>query len=106
MRALVLAAALPFLALAGCADGTECDSPLSGRATVESIDGRDALVHLPGGDPVVLHLSAAVFVREGGRCAMTGPEGVRVGDTVAFHVDAMADSFPPQAWPETTVVLR
>lgn len=103
---LLLAVALPALALAGCAEGSECDDPPAGRGVVTSIEGRDAQVRLPDGEPMVLHLSAAVFVREAGRCAMTGPEGVRVGDTLAFHVDEVATSDPPQAWPETTIVLR
>lgn len=108
MRALVALAALSVLvlALAGCAAETECDDPPGGRGVVTSIGGRDAQVRLPDGEPLVLHLSAAVFVREGGECTMTGPAGVRVGDTLAFHVDEVADSYPPQGWPETAVVLR
>jgi hypothetical protein len=101
-----LLALLP-LAVAGCAaGGTECDRLPDGRAVVESIDGRDAQVRLPDGGPLVLHLSAAVFVREGGDCTRTGPEGIAVGDTLAFHVDEVAESYPPQAWPEKAIVLR
>lgn len=101
-------ATLVLLALSGCAQGggDACEDIPASRAVVESIDGRDALVRLEEGGLVQLHLSAAVFVQEGGTCEMTGPAGVRVGDTVAFHVDEMADSYPPQAWPETTFVLR
>lgn len=102
---LVVVVAL-VLPLAGCSEGSECDDPPQGRGVVTSIEGRDAQVDLPDGEPLVLHLSAAVFVSEGGTCTMTGPEGVRVGDTLAFHVDEVTDSYPPQGWPDTAIVLR
>ena len=102
-RLVVVALVLP---LAGCSEGSDCDDPPGGRGVVTRIEGRDAQVDLPNGEPLVLHLSAAVFVREGGECTLTGPEGVRVGATLAFHIGEAADSYPPQGWPETAVVLR
>ena len=100
--------ALALLSLAGCMGeaGDGCSDLPSMRARVESIEGRDASVRMTDGEPAVLHLSAAVFVREDGTCTMTGPAGVREGDTLAFEVDAWAESYPMQGWPETAVVLR
>jgi hypothetical protein len=100
---LAVAALLP---LAGCSGGGDECEPLHGRAVVQAISGRDANVLLDDGQPAVLHLSAAVFVSEAGQCTRTGPEGVRVGDVLTFEVDAWAESYPMQGWPETTVVVR
>lgn len=105
MRAIVALALV--VALAGCSGGAgdEC-APLPDQAIVESVSGRDASVRLPDGQPAVLHLSAAVFVREGGTCTMTGPAGVQEGDTITFDVDVWAESYPMQGWPETAVIVR
>lgn len=107
MRALLLLALLAFsLPLAGCASRMDDCDPLRGRAVVQAISGRDANVLLEDGQPAVLHLSDEVFVLEGGRCTMPGPPGVRVGDVLTFEVDAWAESYPVQGWPETTVIVR
>lgn len=103
--AWALASLLP-LALAGCASPDVCSEPPGGRAVVQAVSGRDAHVLLADGQPAVLHLSAAVFVEEGGRCVQAGPSGVRVGDTLAFEVGVWAESYPMQGWPPTTVILR
>lgn len=99
----VLFVVLPLSGCAGAAD--DCD-PLRGHAVVQAISGRDAHVLLDDGEPAVLHLPAAVFVSEGDSCVMTGPAGVRVGDRITFEVDAWAESYPMQGWPEAAVVLR
>lgn len=99
-------ALLAFLPLSGCSDGGDDCEPLRGRGVVQAISGRDASVLLDDGEPAVLHLSAAVFVLERGECAMTGPAGVRVGDVLTFEVDAWAESYPMQGWPETVVIVR
>jgi hypothetical protein len=97
--------ALAVLPLAGCVshDG-DCD-PMRDRAVVQAISGRDANVLLDDGQPAVLHLSAAVFSEGSGGCVLVGPEGVRVGDVLSFEVDAWAESYPQQGWPETAVIL-
>jgi hypothetical protein len=95
-----------LLPLAGCTGGGDDCEPLEGRAVVQAISGRDANVLLDDGQPAVLHLSAAVFVSEAGRCTMTGPAGIRVGDVLTFEVDVWAESYPMQGWPETAVVVR
>jgi hypothetical protein len=106
MRAwLVLLAVLPFTGCLESGSNDDC-AALAERAVVESIDGRDARVRLGDGEPAVLHLSAAVFVKDSTGCTMSGPEGVRVGDTITFEVDAWAESYPMQGWPETAVVVR
>ncbi|MFA5943328.1 MAG: hypothetical protein WC876_02555 [Candidatus Thermoplasmatota archaeon] len=104
MRAwLVLLVVVP---LAGCnATPDACAELPAQRGVVEAISGRDATVRLDDGQPAVLHLSA-VFVSEAGACTQMGPEAILVGDTLAFDVDAWAESYPMQGWPETTVVLR
>ncbi|MHB1260599.1 MAG: hypothetical protein ACYC2H_02660 [Thermoplasmatota archaeon] len=92
--------------LAGCSGGTDDCDPLRGRAVVQAISGRDANVLLDDGQPAVLHLSDAVFLQDGGRCTMPGPAGVRVGDVLTFEVDAWAESYPVQGWPDTAVIVR
>lgn len=96
-----------LLPLAGCLEpsGNDC-APLRGHAVVQAVSGRDAHVLLDDGEPAVLHLSEAVFVLEGDRCLMTGPAGVRVGDHITFEVDAWAESYPMQGWPERAIVVR
>lgn len=99
-------AGLLAVAWAGCASPDACHEPPDGRAVVQALSGRDASVLLASGEPAVLHLPEAVFVDAGERCAHADPSGMRVGDTLAFHVDQWATSYPMQGWPETVVVLR
>ncbi len=106
MRILLPLLLLVLAGTAGCTGATDDCNPLRGRAVVQAISGRDANVLLDDGQPAVLHLSAAVFVLEDGRCTMPGPAGVRVGDVLTFEVDAWAESYPVQGWPETTVIVR
>lgn len=102
-RLAVLLLALPLSGCSGAAGGCE---PLGGHAVVQAVSGRDAHVLLDDGEPAVLHLPAAVYVLEGDRCVMTGPAGVRVEDHLTFEVDAWAESYPMQGWPERAVVIR
>ncbi|HUR25229.1 MAG TPA: hypothetical protein VM327_04340 [Candidatus Thermoplasmatota archaeon] len=105
-RSAVAIVFLMGLSLSGCSGaGDDCEQ-LGARAVVQAMSGRDAHVLLDDGQPAVLHLSAAVFVSEGSSCTMTGPAGVRVGDVLTFEVDAWAESYPMQGWPETAVVVR
>jgi hypothetical protein len=104
VRALLALALL--VPLAGCASPDPCHDPPGGRAAVQAMSGSDAHVLLADGQPAVLHLPPAVHVDGGAGCAQAGPGVVRVGDTLAFEVDAWAESYPIQGWPETVVVLR
>ena len=105
MRSLLVL--LMVASLAGCtAAGGPCANLPSQRAGVEALSGRDATVRLSDGQPAVLHLPETVFISEDGRCTKIGPAGLRVGDSLSFDVDAWAESYPMQGWPETTVVLR
>lgn len=108
MRFVPLAVVLLATQLAGCSGdgGTVCDDLPDMRGVVETVQGSDAQVRLPDGEPLVLHLSSQVFVKEAGECTLTGPDGLRVGDTLAFHVDEVAESYPPQGWPDEAVALR
>ena len=105
---LALASAVLAVLLAGCSgdDGNACSDLPDMRGTVETHTGRDVQVRLPDGEPLVLHLSSQVFVKEGEACTLTGPDGLRVGDELAFHVDEVAESYPPQGWPDVAVALR
>ena len=103
--ALVL---LAFLA-AGCLEPNvqECQ-PLRGHGIVQEVSGRDARVLLDDGQPAVLHLSDDVYVLQGGSgaCVKAGPGAVQVGDQITFEVDAWAESYPVQGWPEKAIVVR
>ena len=102
--AVALFAVLP---LTGCVgDGADGCGTLRGQAVVQQVSGNDAHVLLDDGQPAVLHLPPEVYVLEGSQCTLTGPPGVRVGDRVSFEVDAWAESYPMQGWPERVVVLR
>lgn len=102
-----LAAFLAVLALSGClGDGRGGCAMLPTQAVVQAVSGSDVHVLLDDGQPAVLHLPAEVFVRDGGGCAMVGPAGVRVGDQLSFEVDAWAESYPMQGWPEAVVIVR
>ena len=106
-RFLALGLLLVVLPLTGCLEDEAQDcEPLHGHATVETVTGNDVQVGLDDGQPAVLHLSQQVFVLSNEACQLVGPEGVRVGDQVTFEVDAWAESYPMQGWPETAVVLR
>lgn len=95
-----------LIASSGCVRPDPCHRAPDGRAVVQALSGRDANVLLSSGDPAVLHLPDAVYVDAAGGCERTGPPGVRVGDTLAFRVDAWAESYPMQGWPQTVIVLR
>jgi hypothetical protein len=104
--ALAVLVAASALLLSGCSGGGDACSDLPGqRAVVEATHGRDATVRLADGEPAVLHLPDAVF-RQGGGCARVGAEAVQVGDPLAFEVDAWAESYPVQGWPERVVILQ
>ena len=101
---LALAVLVP---LPGCLEPevTHCE-PLRGHGVVEAVSGSDAEVRLDDGEPAVLHLPDAVYLLEGGVCVKTGPGEVRVGDQLTFEVDAWAESYPVQGWPEKAVIVR
>lgn len=103
---LLAAPVLLAVALAACTTPDACHDAPDDRAVVQAISGRSANVLLASGEPAVLHLPEVVHVDEGNACTRTGPGGVRVGDRLAFEVDAWAESYPMQGWPETVVVLQ
>jgi hypothetical protein len=106
VRALWLLAVGLVLPLAGCAHPDPCHDTPDGRAVVQALSGRDAHVLLASGEPAVLHLPEQVWFDEAGECSRIGPEGLRVGDRLAFGVDAWAESYPMQGWPKDVVALR
>ena len=107
MRRMLVLVLLAVLPATGCLEeeASQCE-PMRGHAVVQEVSGRDARVTLDDGQPAVLHLSDDVFVLEAGGCRLTGPEGVRAGDSITFEVDAWAESYPVQGWPEKAVVVR
>ena len=106
-RPLAWSAFVVLLSLAGCLEPevTHCE-PLRGHAIVEKVSGNDVEVRLDDGEPAVLHLSGSVYLLQGDACVMTGPGEVRVGDQITFEVDAWAESYPVQGWPEKAVIVR
>ncbi|MEA3189609.1 MAG: hypothetical protein QOD77_191 [Thermoplasmata archaeon] len=105
---------LGLLAVAVLMAGCLADQPLPGeacvrpgqRATVTEVGESSLRVQLDGGEPAVLHLSGARLLRRehDGSCPPTTLESVGVGQTVSFDVDAWAESYPMQGWPEVVVV--
>ena len=106
MRQLVPVLFVLPLALAGCSSDGDCPD-VGPPATVERVDELQLTVRLANGEPVIVHLDRALMWREqGGGCVPGQKTGVAVGQRIAFHVDEMADSYPPQAWPEDVVLLE
>jgi hypothetical protein len=104
-RAMRLLLTLALLPLAGCLADADACAPLPQSATVDSISGRDAHVRLEDGQPAVLHLPDVVHL-EDGNCRAGEAADLRAGDVLTFEVDAWAESYPVQGWPERVVVQR
>lgn len=103
LRVVLLALAL--LPLAGCAEVATCPD-LDTRATIQEVSGSDLRVRLvESGEVAVLHVAdSALYRRDPDGCARITVQEVTTGSNVAFHVDAWAESYPMQGWPDEVVV--
>lgn len=96
-----------LLPLAGCASWTDDGCPSApAQATVERVDGLDLDVRLEDGSPAVIHLHRSnVYRLEGGECVPAEKTGIPPGQRIAYYATEQADSYPPQMWPPTVLLL-
>ena len=103
MRTSVAIAILACL-VAGCAGSTGCPD-LEVQGTIQEVTGTDLRVRLLDGEPAVLHVAGSTLLRrEPDGCVPITVGEVTMGSNVAFKVDAWAESYPVQGWPETVIV--
>ena len=97
--------ALTLLPLAGCAETQACPQ-LDTQATVQEVRGNDLSVRLvESGELAVLHVAdAALYRQDPDGCQRITVQEVTTGSNVSFHVDAWAESYPMQGWPDEVVV--
>lgn len=111
MRMRTVPAALFLLAIliaaSGCAapSGVGACPDLPGYGTISAVSGSDATVVLDTDERAVLHLAETELLkRDGGSCAPATLSDLRVGATLRFRVDAWAESYPIQGWPEQALL--
>ena len=98
-------AVLPLLLLLpGCSDAAGCPD-LATTGTIREVRGNDLEVRLLDGQLAVLHVAdAQILRRDPDGCRPIRVGEVTTGSNVAFEVDAWAESYPMQGWPERVVV--
>ena len=114
MRPLFLSFSLlvTLVALSGCADGADHDGTCPERSDlgrVASIDGTSVAVQVlvPVDDYVILDTAGADFHYYAGSsdsCHEASRDDLQAGQEIEFHVDAWADSEPPQAKVDDIVI--
>lgn len=103
MRASVALALLACI-VPGCADAGACPD-LEVQGTIQEVTGTDLRVRLLDGEPAVLHVAQSTLLRrDPDGCSPITMGEVTTGSNVAFKVDAWAESYPVQGWPETVIV--
>ena len=102
----LLLAVLMLLPLAGCTgeQGTGGCPDLPLTTQVERVQGTDIVVD--GGELVLHAASSRVFLRSGDSCTQVEPGALRAGDRLGHDAQAIAHSYPAQAWPETILAQR
>lgn len=98
------------MALAGCAtphpnDDLTCPAA-STWARIESVEDSDLRVVLMDGSLAVLHTADADITQKlGDECYAAPRSGLTPGKEILVDVDAWAESYPVQGWPEHVVLL-
>lgn len=95
---------LLLTALAGCTEVQTCPS-LETQATIQDVTGNDLQVRLLSGEPAVLHVAdATIYRKDPDGCQVITVSEVTTGSNVSFTVDAWAESYPMQGWPDQLVI--
>ena len=111
MRNVLPAALLSLigLGLAGCSAPSGLAGacpPVEGSSVyVRSINGTDVRVVMPTDEGAVLHMAKTRLMRSDGTSCVAVPfSQLRVGDALRVDVDAWAESYPVQGWPDNAVI--
>jgi hypothetical protein len=99
------------LLLVGCVDPAQtCDAQCAvcqdvpADLVIDEINDQSLLV---AGRSLYLHAGdATILLRDGKECQPIELAAVRMGDLAGHNAEAIAESYPAQAWPSTIVIER